>query len=173
MTDGSATGFLADFNDPDVVTVGVGQIATARHPRYLMTPALGSCVGLALYDPTLRQGGLAHIMLPVPTESAAKGQQDRFASVAVAALVTALLESGSPRRRLHAKLAGGAAMFRTESGAPNVGDRNVAEVKRQLELLKIPLVAEDTGEHHARTVELRLDTGVFVVRSYLYGVKRL
>ena len=54
-----------------------------------------------------------------------------------------------------------------------VGERNVEETKRQLALLSIPIVAEDTGERHARTVELRLDSGVYVVRSYQYGVKRL
>jgi len=173
VSDGSATGFLADFSDPNVVTVGVGEVAVAQHPKYLMTPALGSCVGLALYDPALKQGALAHIMLPTPLDSGVVGQELRFASTAAPALVALLLERGSPRRRLEAKIAGGAAMFKTENGAPHVGARNVEEVKRQLALLKVPIVAEDTGEHHARTVELRLDTGVLVVRSYLYGVKRL
>ena len=50
---------------------------------------------------------------------------------------------------------------------------NVTEVKRELGLLNIPLHAEDTGNSHARTVELHLETGVFVVRSYRYGEKRL
>jgi len=173
VSDTSATGFLADFSDPNVVSVGVGEVAVTQHPHYLMTPALGSCVGLALYDSALKQGGMAHIMLPTPLDSGVEGQELRFASTAVPALVAQLLERGSPRRRLEAKIAGGAAMFKSEGGVPHVGERNVDEVKRQLALLKVPILAEDTGEHHARTVELRLDTGVFVVRSYLYGVKRL
>jgi chemotaxis protein CheD len=51
--------------------------------------------------------------------------------------------------------------------------RNVTEVKRQLELMSIPLVAEDTGEAYARTLELTLQTGEVIVRSYQYGVRRL
>ena len=156
-----------------MVEVGVGECAIAQHPRFLMTPALGSCVGLALYDPTMKQGGLAHVMLPTPLDTAIEGNPDRFASRAVPNLVEALSDAGSPRRRLVAKLAGGAAMFKADTTLATVGGRNVAEVKNQLRLLRIPIHAEDTGESHARTVELHLDTGEFLVRSYQYGVKRL
>ena len=160
-------------SDPNMVEVGVGEWAVTQHPRFLMTPALGSCVGLALYDPATKQGGLAHIMLPTPLDTAIEGNHDRFASRAVPSLVEALSDAGSPRRRLIAKIAGGAAMFKADTTLATVGGRNVAEVKNQLRLLRIPIHAEDTGESHARTVELHLDTGEFLVRSYQYGVKRL
>lgn len=162
-----------DYGDPNLIEVGVGMLAIAQYPNYLMTPALGSCVGVALYDTTLKQGGLAHIMLPMPVDSGLVGSEDRFASNAIPKLVAMLSDAGSPRRRLAAKLAGGAAMFRTNTMLAHVGERNVAEVHRQLKLLNIPVIAEDTGESHARTVELHLDTGLYVVRSYLYGVRKL
>lgn len=164
---------LVDYCDPNLVEVGVGMLAVARYPKYLMTPALGSCVGVALYDASLRQGGLAHIMLPTPVDSGVVASEDRFASNAIPKLVSLLSEAGSPRRRLMAKLAGGAAMFRTDSVLAQVGERNITEVHRQLKLLNIPVIAEDTGESHARTVELHLDNGMYVVRSYLYGVRKL
>jgi chemotaxis protein CheD len=162
-----------ELRDPWVVAGGVGELATAQHPRYLMTPALGSCIGLALWDSSLRQGGLAHIMLPSPPDTRKAGDERRFATYAVPLLVKMLAEVGSPRRRLEAKLAGGAAMFHSDTALATIGSRNVAEVKGQLGLLNIPVIAEDTGESHARTVELHLDTGEFVVRSYMYGVRRL
>ncbi|MDP2181544.1 MAG: chemotaxis protein CheD [Actinomycetota bacterium] len=162
-----------NYSDPNLVEVGVGMLAIAEYPKYLMTPALGSCVGVALYDATLRQGGLAHIMLPMPLDSGLVASEDRFASNAIPRLVSMLSEAGSPRRRLMAKLAGGAAMFRTDSALAQIGERNVAEVRRQLKLLNILVIAEDTGESHARTVELHLDNGTYVVRSYLYGVRKL
>jgi chemotaxis protein CheD len=164
---------LDELKDPMVVEVGVGELATAQHPRYLMTPALGSCIGLALWDSALKQGGLAHVMLPSPPDNTRVDDERRFASYAVPLLVKMLAEVGSPRRRLEAKLAGGAAMFRSDTTLATIGSRNLAEVKDQLGLLNIPVVAEDTGESHARTVELHLDTGQFVVRSYMYGVRRL
>ena len=159
--------------DPLVVEVGVGELVLAEHPRRLMTPALGSCVGVAIWDSSAHRGGLAHVMLPVPTTSAAAGTTGRFASTAVPELVAMLVESGSLRRRLHAKIAGGAAMFRGEATIAHIGERNVAEAKRQLSLMSVPLVAEDTGETHARTIELSLDTGVLLVRSYRFGDKEL
>jgi len=161
------------LDHPDLIEVGVGDLAVAQHPKFLMTPALGSCVGVGLWDVALKQGGLAHIMLPVPVENSSQGKLERFASYAVPELVDLLVESGSPRRRLVAKIAGGAAMFRGDSTLASIGDRNVNEVKNQLRLLNIPLIAEDTGERHARTIEFYLDTGRFAVRSYLYGVKNL
>ncbi|MDP2234738.1 MAG: chemotaxis protein CheD [Actinomycetota bacterium] len=162
-----------NLNHPEMIEVGVGELAIGQHPRYLMTPALGSCVGLCLWDAALKQGGLAHVMLPTTLDSMTHGTERRFASFAVAEMVHLLHEAGSPRRRLVAKMAGGATMFRTEGTMAHIGERNAAEVRRQLDLLNIPLIAEDTGERHARTLELRLDTGEMVVRSYLYGVHRL
>ena len=164
---------FGDLTNPNAVLVGVGQLAVSMHPEYLITQALGSCVGLCLYDPALKQGGLAHIMLPTPLDNTPEGQDYRFASTAVPLMVKMLSERGSARRRLKAKIAGGAAMFRSDALLAQVGARNLEETKRQLALLNIPIVAEDTGGRHARTVELRLDTGVYVIRSYRYGVKRL
>jgi chemotaxis protein CheD len=159
--------------DSNRVEVGVGALALAHYPFYLMTPALGSCVAVGLWDATKQQGALAHVMMACPFQNTPSGMEARFASHAVPEMARRLAQAGSPTRRLVAKIAGGAAMFRAEGVLASVGDRNIAEVKKQLELLRIPLHAEDTGERHARTVELHLDSGLFVVRSYLYGVKRL
>lgn len=159
-----------------LVDVRLGELGIAEHPQRLTTAALGSCVGVALYDLYERRGGLAHIMLPTPSSKAALNgtQRGRFADWAIPELVRQLAQRGSSQRRLQAKIAGGAAMFRTEGSATiSIGDRNITEVKRQLALMSIPLVAEDTGEGHARTVELILDTGEFIVRSCQFGTRRL
>jgi chemotaxis protein CheD len=156
------------------VIVGVGELGLAEYPRVLVTQALGSCVGLALFDPIRRAGGMAHVMLPAVTDSAhGDGSLERFASQAVPALIDKLADAGSPKRRLIAKLAGGSAMFGGDSGLPRIGDRNVAEVKQQLENAGIPVRGEDTGGSHARTIELHLDTGILLVRSYVYGVREI
>lgn len=158
--------------DAEVIHVATGEYALAEHPQVLMTPALGSCVGVALWDAYRRRGGLAHVMLPTPGDGARGGNLDRFASEAIPAMASALAD-GMAVRRLVAKIVGGAAMFRGDSRLAGVGDRNVEEVRDQLALLRIPILAEDTGGSHARTVELHLDTGLVVVRSYMYGIKEL
>lgn len=158
--------------DENTVLVATGELAVAEHPKVLVTPALGSCVGVTLWDAFARRGGMAHVMLPSPSDTRLEGLVNRFASVALPALAEEVTQ-GSNLRRLVAKIAGGSIMFGTENGAPSIGSRNVIEVKRQLTLLRIPLVAEDTGGAHARTMELHLDTGLVVVRSYRYGIKDL
>jgi chemotaxis protein CheD len=138
-----------------------------------MTPALGSCVGVTLWDPAKERGAMAHVMLPSPGDSAMHGESTRFAAIAVPMLVDKLVRLGSPVKRLEAKLAGGSAMFRGDSSMASIGQRNVAEVKAQLSRYGIRPVAEDTGGSHARTIELHLDTGLLLVRSYLYGMREL
>ena len=158
--------------DVNTVLVSTGELAVADHPSMLVTPALGSCIGLALWDGFHRRGGLAHIMLPSPADTRMKGRSDRFASVAVERLI-GLITSGVFASRLVAKIAGGAAMFGAETAEETIGTRNLAEVKRQLAIARIPVIAEDTGGKHARTMELYLDTGLVIVRSYRYGIREL
>lgn len=159
-------------DDPTVVVVSTGELRLADHPSLLLTPALGSCVGVAVWDAARRRGALAHVMLPSPANAPRDGNPDRFASVAIPKMV-ALLGEGLALKRFVAKIAGGAAMFKGDTRMASIGDRNVEEVKRQLGLLRVPVVAEDTGGSHARTIEFHLDTGLVVVRSYLYGIREL
>lgn len=165
---------IAGFGESaDVVDVPAGVIATAVAPQRLLAPALGSCVAVALYDPVMKRGGMAHVMLPRPADASGGEDLGRFAEYAVPHLIGQLVKMGSLRSRIVAKIAGGAAMFRADSVLSSIGERNVSEVKRQLALLRIPILAEDTGGRHARTVEMPLETGVMVVRSYMQGTKEL
>jgi len=159
--------------DSRQLIIGVGEIAYGQHPRILVTQALGSCVGLTLWDPMTLLGGMAHVMLPTAADSALQGHPERFASTAVPLLVERLNQRGAPKRRLLAKVAGGAAMFGNDSGLETIGQRNTAEVKAQLERLGVPIRGEDTGGSHARTIELHLDTGILLVRSYVYGLREI
>jgi chemotaxis protein CheD len=162
-----------DEMDPRHVLVGPGELVCGVHPQVLITQALGSCVGLALWDPMTRTGGLAHIMLPTAADAVLAGHPERFGSTAVPLLVQRLAELGTPKRRIVARLAGGAAMFGGDSGFGTIGKRNAAEVRAQLARLGVPIRGEDTGGSHARTIELHLDTGILLVRSYVYGLREI
>lgn len=155
------------------IEVGVGELAVARAPDVLVTSALGSCIGVALWDAFTQSGGLAHVMLPDLLEGGRGDADDRYASIAIPRMVRMLSESGAPSFRLVAKIAGGASMFGADSAVANVGERNLAAVRKHLEAAGVEVVAEDVGGSHARTVELRLDSGTLVVRSYVYGVREL
>jgi chemotaxis protein CheD len=155
------------------VNVGVGELTTAAYPSILTTQALGSCVGIALWDPSRQAGGMAHVMLPSSEDTRMGGKLQRFATHAVPELVEMLEAEGSSHRRLIAKIAGGAAMFKGDSMLAGIGTRNIDEVRKQLHLAGVRLRAEDTGGDYARTIELHLDTGILLVRSYQYGIREI
>lgn len=154
------------------IGVGVGQIVFAEGPARLFTPALGSCVGVAIWDSLLHTGVLAHVMLPAPCEGCVT-EDAKYASFAVPAMIQQMVDHGSLRRRLQAKIAGGAAMFVRDTAVASIGERNAEEVKRQLELMQVPLLAEDTGQGYARTIELVLETGVLLVHCHRYGTREI
>ena len=47
-----------------VIKVGMADLNICKCPDVITTLGLGSCVGIALYDPVTKLGGLAHVMLP-------------------------------------------------------------------------------------------------------------
>ena len=157
---------------PHAIEVCVSTAVLATHPSRLMTPALGSCIGITLWDPSLRTGVLAHVMLPAPGDGT-QGTTVKYVEFAVPEMVRMMVEAGSFKHRLVAKIAGGAAMFCRESLVSSIGQRNVEEARRQLALAQVRLAGEDTGQAHARTIELALDTGIVMVHSHRYGVREL
>jgi len=158
---------------PNHVIVGVGEIACANEPEVLVTQALGSCIGLTLWDPRIHLGGMAHVMLPAAPGSDFSGRRHRFADLAVPDLVEMMVAAGAGRHRMVAKIAGGSAMFKGDSGMDTIGARNAAAVIEQLGKCGLSVKAADTGGSHARTIELQLDTGVLLVRSYSFGMREI
>ncbi len=150
--------------------VGMADLKIATEENELRTFGLGSCVGLALYDERAHIAGLAHIMLPT-SPSAAPPHVAKYVNTAVPRLASLLIEQGATKRRLCAKLAGGAQMFAMASGIDliRVGPRNVEAAQEALRSLGIPLVAADVGGRYGRTVTLECLTGKLWIRSVQCG----
>lgn len=134
----------------------------------LTTLGLGSCVSIGLHDPVAGVGGLTHCLLPEPS-AGAEPAVGRYTTTAVPRLLELLVEAGGEHGRVQAWLAGGASMFPSLSdgiiGA--IGTRNVAAARRVLEELGIPLIGEETGGHHGRSIHFHVGRGEFIVRSVL------
>ena len=79
--------------------------------------------------------------------------------------------NGANPTRLRAKIAGGAQMFAamSNSSIANIGDRNVSAVKQWLAMLRIPIVAEDTGKDYGRTLFFDAATGTMRIKSAKLG----
>ena len=156
------------------IVVGISDYKVAMEGDSLITYALGSCVGICLYDPVTKMAGLSHIMLPTVTEFSdprMTTQRGKYADTAIELLMQSMISSGALRLRMRAKIAGGAQMFApvNNSNLAGIGERNIVAVKKELARLKIPIVAEDTGKNYGRTLSISADDGLMRIKSVNKG----
>ena len=148
------------------VKVGIADLNLVVYPEKIMTIGLGSCIGIALYDKTLKVAGLAHIMLPDSTQFKNVTQPLKFADLAIPILIEKMLEKGCKKRGLVAKIAGGASMFNfsDKSMVSDIGSRNAEAVKKVLAREGIPILAENTGGNKGRTMILDSENGTVLLK---------
>lgn len=147
------------------ISVGIADMKIARQEGELITYALGSCIGVAFYDPMIKLGALLHIMLP--EKSATDSNVLKYADSGIRETLRKLYAFGATKGRLVVKIAGGAKMFEMKGpgGLGNIGDRNAQNVKRILMMEGLRVSAEDTGANYARTMSLDVATGQVCVRT--------
>lgn len=159
----------------ELIKVGMADYKVGKNPSSLISYGLGSCVGIAVYDPVSKVGGLAHIMLPDSTQARSTENPAKFADTCLPLMLDEILKLGAVKSRLAVKIAGGAQMFTFANATDvmRVGERNVEAVKAVLKKLDLRILAEDTGGNYGRTVELKLDSGVYKVKTIDKGEKEL
>lgn len=153
------------------LTVGISDLKVAKAPDILVTYALGSCVGICLFDPMAKVAGLSHIMLPDSRLSAKAEHAPKFADTAIPMLIKQMVLQGASQARIKAKIAGGAQMFAalSNSAIANIGHRNVLAVKTILMVNRISIIAEDTGKDYGRTLYLDASDGSMKIKSVNRG----
>ena len=158
-----------------VIKVGMADLKTGKNPDILTTLGLGSCIGIALWDPVTKIGGLAHVMLPDSTKIRNNSNIAKFADTGIAELVRQIEAMGVPKKRLVAKIAGGARMFEVSGSTSvgNIGEKNAIASKQKLQELGIPILAEDTGLNYGRTVELNCANEDYVIKAVGKPVKTI
>lgn len=150
-----------------IFTIGVAEHKIAETPDKLVTLGLGSCIGLVLYDPAVKVGGMVHIMLPTAQMRTTVTNRFKFADTAILDMLDLVTQAGASRRRLRAKIAGGAHMFQTAGTIDimNVGQRNIAMCKKMLEENRIILDGEDVGGSSGRSIEFSCDSCQLSIRT--------
>ena len=157
----------------NIIKVGMADLNHTGHPGVLVTLGLGSCVGIALYDNRKKMIGLAHIMLPWSNQAKNNANEAKFADTGIRLLLDRMLADGACLRNITAKIAGGAQMF-SFSGSSDmmrVGQRNVEATKEVLNSLHIPVISEDTGGNHGRTIEFYSVDGRLMIKTIGFGIK--
>ena len=154
------------------IKIGISDLNIAKKGDVLVTYALGSCVGICLYDGVHKVAGLSHIMLPTSQGFNPVGNQIyKFADLAIPQLIKKMEQAGAKKICMKAKIAGGAQMFASvnNSTLANIGQRNVIEVKKILQQLNISIIAEDTGKNYGRTQYFNSADGSMRIKSVNRG----
>ena len=157
----------------EIVRVGMADLNVCKAPDIITTLGLGSCIGLTLYDPSTKIGGMVHYMLPDSTRITDNSKIAKFGDTGIRELLRRVLEEGANRSTLQAKIAGGAKMFALNSTSKlgNIGETNTIVAKEVLKEIGMRLIAEDTGLNFGRTVELHGETGDFYIKAVKKPVK--
>ncbi|MCR5098437.1 MAG: chemotaxis protein CheD [Lachnospiraceae bacterium] len=151
-----------------MIKVGMADLKVCKAPDNLTTIGLGSCIGIAIWDPTTKITGLAHIMLPDSTTIRNNSNIAKFADTGIQKLVDDMVKMGANKSRMVAKIAGGAKMFEISGGNAsgiNIGEKNALASKAKLKQLGIPLKAEDCGLNYGRTVEIYSEDGRYLIKA--------
>ena len=147
------------------ITIGIADMKMAKGTGMLVTYALGSCIGICLYDGRVKMGALIHIMLPLNMETGRTNTM-KYADTGIRETLRQMESKGCSRAHITAKIAGGAKMFETGGSFGNIGQRNIESVHAILKREGIKLLKEDVGGNTARTLLFDVSTGAGCVRCY-------
>lgn len=150
-----------------LITVNISDMkVSSKLDDVLVTYSLGSCVGVALYDPLQKIGGLIHCMLPLSKvdPERAKEAPYMFVDTGLPIMMQTLLNMGADKKRIVAKVAGGAVLL-DDNGIFRIGERNHIVVRKLLWKNNILISSEDVGGTMARTMYLHINDGKTTIKS--------
>jgi len=147
--------------------VGISDLkVTNKEEDVLITYALGSCIGIAIFDPVARVGGLLHYMLPDSTLDAVKAKENpaMFADSGIPLLFKSCYALGAEKKRIIVKVAGGASIL-DDTNFFRIGQKNIMAMRKIFWKNNVLIDKEDTGLNYNRTVRLEMATGRVFIRS--------
>jgi len=146
-----------------VLTVGIADMKFSRNPGdVIITHALGSCLGVVIFDPVAGVGGMLHAMLPDSSIDVKKSQENpyMFIDTGVPRLFKECYGFGAEKKRLVVKVAGGAtSKANLEDDYFQIGKRNFVMLRKLLWKNNVLLKAYEVGGAESRTLSLEVGSG--------------
>jgi chemotaxis protein CheD len=132
----------------------------------LVTYSLGSCVGVAVYDPVLQTGAMIHCMLPLSKVDKEKARERpyMFVDTGMQLMLNKLFDCGAQKSRLKIAVAGGAHVLNDDS-IFKIGERNFTVLRKILWKNSMLMNVQDVGGDVSRTIRLHIGSGRFTVKS--------
>lgn len=149
------------------IIVGVASLEVSNDPEtVLVTYALGSCLGIAVYDPVVHVGGLAHVMLPdsgIENNRKSNNTPAKYINTGVPLLFKKMYELGAQKQRIRNAVIGGAQVV-DDNNYFNIGKRNVTALRKLYWKNNVLIHKKHVGGRVNRTVRLQVSTGRITVK---------
>ncbi|MBI3791246.1 MAG: chemotaxis protein CheD [Gemmatimonadetes bacterium] len=144
-------------------------LVSAGRGGRMVTYALGSCLGITVWDPVVKVGGMMHVMLPSAAldQEKAAARPAMFVDTGLPLLFKTAYAHGARKERLVVKVAGGASSANAPGGDRfQIGKRNMVALRQLLWRNGVLIRGDDVGGVQiSRTMTLDLDTGDVTVRT--------
>ncbi len=148
------------------VVVGISDMKVSNNPGdVLITYSLGSCIGLVIWDPVAKVGGMLHYMLPDSglDKKRAEEKPFMFGDSGIPRLFKETYKFGAEKNRLVVKAVGGAQIM-DSAGIFNIGKRNYMILRKMFWKNKVMIAKEDIGGTVNRTISLEIGTGRTILK---------
>ncbi len=155
--------------------VGVADMKVSNNLEdTVITYSLGSCIGLVIYDPVVRVGGILHYMLPESSIDTEKAQINpyMFADTGIPRLFKTAYHLGAKKQRIKIYVAGGAEIL-DRKGFFNIGKRNYLALKKMFFKNKVVIDKQDVGGHLNRTIRIEIATGDIFIKTSGIGETKI
>ncbi len=151
---------------PNIIVDIAGMAVSPNPDDVLITYALGSCLGIVLYDPVIKVGGLAHVMLP--DSSLENGSTDfnrlKYIDTGVPMLFKEMYRYNAQKHRIRNAIIGGAQIMDQDKYF-NIGERNIAALRKLFWRNNVLINKKHIGDRMNRTVRLEVGTGNIYVKE--------
>ena len=148
------------------IMVGISDMKVSNNPDdVLITYSLGSCIGVTIWDPEVRTGGLLHYLLPDSNLNKEKAKKNPFifSDSGVPLLFREAYKFGARKKRMIVKVAGGAQVL-ANNDFFDIGKRNVLALRKIFWRNNVIVAGSDIGGTISRTIFLNIKTGVTLVK---------
>jgi len=147
--------------------VGVADMKVSNDQKdSIITYSLGSCIGVVIYDPIVKVGGILHYMLPESSidKGKAAARPYMFADSGIPRLFKTAYQMGAKKQRMIVYVAGGAEIL-DQKGFFNIGKRNYMALKKIFFKNNVMINKQDVGGNTNRTIRIDIATGDIYIKT--------
>lgn len=147
--------------------VGISDMKVSNNlEEILITYSLGSCLGVIIYDPTVRVAGMLHSMLPLSKidPHKAKASPYMFVDTGIPMLFKEAYRLGAEKKNIIVRAVGCSSLL-DEKGFFKIGERNFTVLRKLLWKNNILIEKQDIGGTQSRTASIAVENGAVKIKS--------